>query len=141
MNEFASLPVEKAKSRMEGGYNLIRSGFGRVPTGFVPPLWDAPPRVFKIAKEIGFKYAVDGPSIHRLSDSHVFSTAATIISQGKRFVDTESAIFEIELGGSLQVAIHPSDHRMNDIFELLADLKDQRDYRFISYRDYLSERK
>ncbi len=141
MNEFASLPVDKTKSRMEAGYNLIRSGFGKAPAGFVPPLWDAPSRVFKVAKEIGFKYAVDDNNIHRFSDSRVFSTAARIISQGRRFVDTESAIFEIELGGSLQIGIHPNDHRMNDIFELLTDLKDQREYRFLSYKDYISERK
>lgn len=141
MNEFASLQTEKAKSRLKDGYNLLRTGFGRPPVGFIPPMWDAPPRIFKFVKETGFKYGVDDLNIHRFSDSRVFSTAAKIISQGKRFVDTESAIFEIELGGSLQIAMHPSDYRMNDIFELLTDLKDQRDYKFLSYWDYLSTKK
>ena len=141
MNEYASLTAEKAKTRLEAGYNQIRSSFGKAPIGFVPPLWDAPPRIIKLAKETGFKYGVYDTNIHQFSDSSVFSSAANIISQGKRFVDTESAIFEIELGGSLQIAIHPSDYRMNDIFELLTDLKDQRDYRFLGYRDFLTERK
>ena len=138
MNEFSSITTPKALSRLKDGIKLIRTAFGKKPVGFVPPLWEAPPRIFKTAKEVGLVYGVENMNIHRFSDSRTFSTGAQIISQGQRIVDTESAIFEIELGGPLQIAIHPADHRMNNILDLLSDLKDKQDYRFLSYSDYLS---
>ena len=141
MHEFSNMTTQKATSRIKDGVNLIRSSFGRKPVGFIPPLWEAPPRIFKAAKEVGLVYGVECNNIHRFSDSRVFSTGAQIISQGQRTIDTESAIFEMELGGSLQIAIHPADHRMNDILDLLSDLKDRQDYRFLSYGDFLSEAK
>ncbi|MFW9844691.1 MAG: DUF2334 domain-containing protein [Candidatus Thorarchaeota archaeon] len=137
MNEFTGLTKEKSKSRMKDGIALISSSFHRKPVGFVPPLWEAPPRVIKSAKELGFTYGVESINIHHFPTSRILSTAACIISQGNRSLDIESAIFEIELGGSLQIALHPSDYRMNDILEFLTDLRDRQDYRFLSYRDYL----
>ncbi|MCJ7817599.1 MAG: DUF2334 domain-containing protein, partial [Candidatus Thorarchaeota archaeon] len=101
MNEFSSITTEKAKSRLLDGINLIRTGFGKKPVGFVPPLWEAPPRILKSVKEVGLLYGVENTNIHRYSDSRTFSTGANIISQGKRTINTESAIFEMELGGSL----------------------------------------
>jgi len=139
MNEFSNITTPKAISRLKDGINLIRTSFGKKPVGFVPPLWEAPPRIFKSAKEVGLAYGVENMNIHRFSDSRTFSTGAQIISQGQRIVDTESAIFEMELGGSLQIAIHPADYRMNNILDLLSDLKDKQEYRFLSYSDYLSE--
>ncbi|MGY5858005.1 MAG: DUF2334 domain-containing protein [Candidatus Thorarchaeota archaeon] len=141
MNEFSSITTPKAKSRLKDGVSLIKTGFGKKPVGFVPPLWEAPPRVVKSVKEIGLVYGVENMNIHRFSDSRTFSTGAHILSQGKRTINTESAIFEMELGGSLQIAIHPADHRMNNIFDLLSNLKDGQEYRFLSYSDYLSETK
>lgn len=140
MHEFSSMTTQKATSRIKDGINLIRSNFGRKPVGFVPPLWEAPPRIFKSAKKLGLVYGVERRNIHQFSDSRIFSTGAQIISQGQRAIDTESAIFEMELGGSLQIAIHPADYRMNDILNLLTDLKDTQDYSFIGYRDYLSRK-
>ncbi|MBE0527373.1 MAG: DUF2334 domain-containing protein [Candidatus Thorarchaeota archaeon] len=141
MNEFSSITSEKAKSRLLDGINLVRTGFGKKPVGFVPPLWEAPPRILKSLKEAGLVYGVENTNIHRFSDSRTFSTGANIISQGKRTVNTESAIFEMELGGSLQIGIHPTDYRMNNILDLLSDLKDRQDYSFVGYRDYLSGKK
>lgn len=141
MNEFSSLTTEKAKSRLRDGISLMRTNFGKKPLGFVPPLWEAPPRIIKTVKEVGFVYGVENNNIHRFSDSRTFSTAERIISQGHRTVDTESSIFEIELGGSLQIAMHPSDYRMNTLLDLLSDLKDRQNYRFLSYSNYLSGKK
>ena len=141
MNEFSSITTEKAKSRLLDGINLMRTGFGKKPVGFVPPLWEAPPRIMKSVREVGFVYGVENTNIHRFSDSKTFSTGAHIIGQGKRTIDTESAIFEMELGGSLQIGIHPTDYRMNNILDLLSDLKDRQDYTFVGYRDYLLGKK
>ena len=140
MNEFSSLSTEKAVSRLKDGVSLMRRGFGQKPSGFVPPLWNSPPRVIKAVKDLGLVYSVEENNIHHCSDSKVFSTAGRIIGQGQRILNTEAAIFEIELGGSLQIAIHPSDYRTNNLFDLLSDLKDRQNYRFLGYRDYLSEK-
>ena len=141
MNEFTSLPAERALSRLKDGVSLMRKSFGQKPVGFIPPLWNCPPRVIKAVKEVDLSYCVVGNNIHRISDSKVFSVGERIIGQGQRTLNTEAAIFEMELGGALQIGIHPSDFRTNDLFELLSDLKDRQEYRFIGYRDYLSEKK
>ncbi len=140
MNEFSSITTEKAKSRLRDGISLMQTSFGKKPLGFVPPLWEAPPRIIKTVKDVGLVYGVENNNIHRFSDSRTFATAERIISQGHRTINTESSIFEIELGGSLQIAMHPSDYRMNNILDLLSDLKDRQNYRFLSYRTYLSEK-
>ncbi|MGY5881890.1 MAG: DUF2334 domain-containing protein [Candidatus Thorarchaeota archaeon] len=141
MNEFASLPTERALSRLKDGVSLVRKSFGKKPVGFVPPLWNSPPRVIKAAKEANLVYCVEGNNIHRISDSKVFSTAERIIGQGHRTINAETAIFEMELGGALQIGIHPADFRTNNLFEILSDLKDRQGYSFIGYRDYLSGKK
>jgi len=141
MNEFSSLPAERAKSRLKDGVSLMRKSFGQKPVGFVPPLWNAPPRVIKAAKEAKLVYCVEGNNIYRSTDSKVFSTAERIIGQGHSTINAEAAIFEMELGGALQIGIHPTDFRTNDLFEILSDLKDRQDYSFIGYRDYLSGKK
>ena len=141
MNEFSSMSTERALSRLKDGVSLIRKSFGKNPVGFIPPLWTSPPRVIKAAKEAKLLYCVEGNNIHSLSDSKVFSSAERIIGQGQRTINAEAAIFEMELGGALQIAIHPSDHRMNNLFEILGDLKDRQDYRFVGYQDYLLSKK
>ena len=141
MNEFASLSSERMLSRLKDGVLLVRRSFGQIPVGFVPPLWNSPPRMIKAAKETKMVYCVEGNNIHRCSDSKVFSTAARIIGQGQSTINAEAAIFEMELGGALQVAIHPADFRTNSLFDILADLKDRQGYTFVGYRDYLSSKK
>ena len=64
MNEFSSITTPKAISRLKDGINLIRTSFGKTPIGFVPPLWEAPPRIFKSAKEVGLAYGVENMNIH-----------------------------------------------------------------------------
>lgn len=141
MHEFSEITTERALTRLRDGIALFKKGFGRKPIGFIPPLWDAPPRVIKSVKQIGLDYCVIGHQIWRLSDLRVFSTAAPIIGQGSRSIDMEPAMLEIELGGALQIGIHPKDYMMNNLFELLGDLKDRQGYRFIGYGDFISEKK
>ena len=134
MHEFSEISSDRANSRLRDAVALFKKGFGQRPIGFIPPLWESPPLVIKVAKQIGLEYCVIGSHIHRLSDMKIFSTAEPVIGQGTRSLDMESAMLEIELGGALQVAIHPKDHQMNNIFEFLSNLRDQ-GYRFIGYRD------
>lgn len=141
MCEFSDTTTERMLVRLRDGISLFKKGFGQKPVGFIPPLWEAPPRMLKVAKQIGFVYCVLRNLINRLSDSKVFSTAEPIIGQGGRLVEIESAMLEIELGGALQIAIHPKDYKENNLFKLIEDLKDQHGYRFTSYRDYLNTAK
>ncbi|TFG27880.1 DUF2334 domain-containing protein [Candidatus Thorarchaeota archaeon] len=138
MAEFSDITTARALIRLRDGVSLFKKGFNQKPIGFIPPLWEGPPRVVKAAKQIGFEYCTLGSHIFRLSDSKVFSTATPIISQGGRSVKIESAMLEMELGGALQIGIHPKDYSMNNLFELLADLRDNQGYHFTSYSGYLT---
>ncbi len=140
MREFSEISSDRALSRLKDAVALFKKGFGQKPVGFVPPLWESPPLVTKVAKQIGLQYCVIGNHINRFSDMKIFSTADPIISQGTRSLDMESAMVEIELGGALQVAVHPKDYQMNDLFEFLGDLKDEKGYRFTGYRDCILKR-
>jgi len=141
MHEYSEITSERALTRLKDGMALFKKGFGIKPTGFVPPLWDSPPRVLKSAKQIGLNYCVIRQTIYRLDDMKAFTTADPIISQGLRSFDIEPAMLEIELGGALQIAIHPKDHKMNNMFDFLCELRDQSGYRFIGYAEYINEKK
>jgi len=135
--EFCSLTKESALTRLKDGITLIKQGFGKRPVGFVPPMWEAPQRIAKAVREVGLDYCVIEDRLYTSADSKIHGTGARIISQGERVLNTEAAMFEIELGGALQIAVHPFDYRMNDLFELLVDLKDRQGYRFLGYRDFM----
>jgi predicted deacetylase len=137
LHEFANLTTERAVSRLRDGIALVKQGFGRRPIGFVPPMWDSPPRIIKAVKEVGLEYCVIQDEIHLSGQPKVFGTGARIISQGQRTLNTEAAMFEIELGGALQIGVHPLDYKTNNLVHLLEDLKDRQQYRFYGYHDYL----
>ncbi len=136
-DEFRRLPQERAISRLKSGVSLIKKSFGQKPLGFVPPLWAAPRRVVNAVRDIGFNYCVVDNSLYYLPESRVFETAKCLVSQGMKEVSFIKAQMEIELGGPLQMGIHPLDHRVNTVFNLLEDMKDRLGYRFVGYRDYL----
>jgi predicted deacetylase len=138
LSEFDKMTKEKVTTRLKDGVSIIRRGFGAKPSGFVPPLWESPQKIIQAVKKIGLDYCVNGNNIHDLSNNRVFQTAERIVSQGQRSLSIEESIFEIELGGALQIGVHPLDHRMNGLFELLEDMKDRLGYRFIGFKDYLS---
>ena len=137
LNEFDGLPQEKVVSRIYDGVAILTKGFGKKPTGFVPPKWDCPPKVVRAAKAVGLGYCVNGNGIHRHFDDAVFNTSERIVSEGKRNLNMETSLIEIELGGSLQIGIHPLDHRTNKLFEVLKDLRDRLNYRFVGYNEFL----
>jgi predicted deacetylase len=138
LNEFNGMTQKKIASRLKDGVSILERGFGQKPTGFVSPLWESPLKVVKAVKEIGLGFCVNGNSLHRVSDNTVFETSERIVSEGQRSLNMETSLIEIELGGSLQIGIHPLDHRTNNLFEVLEDLKDRMGYKFVSYSDYLT---
>lgn len=138
LQEFDGLVHSKVVSRIRDGVSILKKGFSLTPSGFVPPSWESPPKVVKAVKELGLGFCVNGNSIHRFSDDAIFTTAERIVSEGKRTLNIETSLIEIELGGSLQIGIHPLDHRTNKLFEVLEDLKCRLGYNFMGYNDYLS---
>ncbi len=136
-DEFKRIPQERALSRLKSGVSLIKKSFGQKPFGFVPPLWVAPRRIVNAVRDVGFNYCVVGNTLHHLSESRVLETAECLISQGMKDVSFIEAQIEIELGGPLQMGIHPLDYKVNSVFKLLEDMKDRLGYRFVGYRDYL----
>ncbi len=136
-DEFRRIPQERAISRLKSGVSLIKKSFGQKPFGFVPPLWTAPRRIVNAVRDLGFDYCVVDNSLYHLPESRIFETAECLVSQGMKEASFIKAQMEIELGGPLQMGIHPLDYKVNSVFKLLEDLKDRLDYRFVGYRDYL----
>ncbi len=137
LDEFHRMPQERLKSRIRSGVSAIRKTFGIRPTGFIPPLWQATKRILDVAKEIGFQYCVDGREIHGLLDSTGHQTAELIVSQGKAKASYVDALVELELGGSVQIGVHPLDCKDGEMFTLLEDMKDRLEYGFVGYLDFL----
>ncbi|MHA2119478.1 MAG: DUF2334 domain-containing protein [Candidatus Thorarchaeota archaeon] len=139
MDEFQKMDRDRVLSRIKSGRAMISECIGKDPVGFVPPLWKSPQRVAGSAQDARLRYCVIGNSIHRFSDSSVLTTADLLISQGTKSTSFTNQLLEIELGGPVQIGVHPRDHRENNFFELLADLKDRLNYQFVGYSSYLFE--
>ncbi|MFX1271891.1 MAG: DUF2334 domain-containing protein [Promethearchaeota archaeon] len=137
MDEFQKMDRDRVLPRMKSGKALISDHIGKNPVGFVPPLWKAPQRVAGAAQDARMSYCAIGNSIHRFSDSSVLTTADLLVSQGMKSTSFTNQLLEIELGGSVQVGVHPRDHRENSVFDMLADMKDRLDYQFVGYHSYL----
>ena len=137
MDEFQKMDRNRVLPRMKSGKAMISDHIGRKPVGFVPPLWKAPQRVAGAAQDAGMRYCAIGNSIHRFSDSSVMNTADLLVSQGTKSTSFTNQLLELELGGSVQVGVHPRDYRVNSVFDLLGDMKDRLDYQFVGYRSYL----
>ena len=118
-------------------YLIVTKSIGKDPAGFVPPMWEAPQRVAGAAQDARLNYCAIGNSIFRFSDSTVFTTADLLVSQGTNRTSFTNQLLEIELGGPVQIGVHPRDFRENKVFDLLADLKDRLDYSFVGYSSYL----
>jgi len=137
LDEFARITQERAESRIRSGISMIRGALRQNPYGFIPPMWHAPSRVIRAARKLGLHYCVNENELHCFSDSVVLKSAEYIVSQGNRGVSFENAMLEMELGGPLQIAIHPCDHKHDHLFSLLEDMKERLGYKFSGYRDYL----
>lgn len=135
--EFHRMPLERLNTRVRSGISLIKKCFGHDPFGFIPPMWTAPRRLVDVVQSTGLNYCVIGKKISRLVDSSEHTTVGVIISQGRPSTSYLSSLVEIELGGPIQVALHPFDHNHDAIFKLIADMKDRLGYNFTGYRDYL----
>ncbi|MFX1416934.1 MAG: DUF2334 domain-containing protein [Promethearchaeota archaeon] len=140
MDEFRKMDSRRATKRAKSGAATLAASLGQKPYGFVPPLWQAPPRVGKAMRAAGMKYSVVENKIHSFSDERVHRTAEFLVSQGVKGTSFANALLEIELGGPVQFGVHPRDHTQTQVFELIEDMKDRLGYSFIGYREYLTHR-
>jgi predicted deacetylase len=140
MDEFRKMDSKRVVKRAKSGAATITASLGQKPYGFVPPLWQAPPRVAKAMKAAGMNYSVVENKIHSFSDDRILRTVEFLVSQGVKGTSFANALLEIEIGGPVQVGVHPRDHAETQVFELIEDMKDRLDYSFIAYRDYLEHR-
>ncbi|MFW9965409.1 MAG: DUF2334 domain-containing protein, partial [Candidatus Sifarchaeia archaeon] len=138
MAEFQRMPHDQIATRLKQGISLIRKNLGVSPVGFVPPLWTAPPSIVKLTESSGLRYCVIEDIIFRNSDGSRFNTSFHLVSQGRSSLDTTDALLELELGGPVQIAIHPLDSSSDTVFNLICDMKDRLGYRFCGYADYLA---
>ncbi len=140
MDEFRKMDSERVAKRARSGAATIAASLGRRPYGFVPPLWQSPPRVANAMRAAGMKYCVVENKIHSFSDDRIHRTAEFLVSQGVKGTSFVNALLEIELGGPVQLGVHPRDYAETQVFNLIEDMKDRLDYSFTGYRDYLIHR-
>ncbi|UCE09230.1 MAG: DUF2334 domain-containing protein [Candidatus Thorarchaeota archaeon] len=135
--EFERIPQEKAVQKLRSSIALFRKGMGKMPFGFVPPLWRAPRRVAEAVEGLNLRYCVIGNRLYSLKTQDVFESVILVVNQEGSRSSQEGATVEIELGGSIQIALHPKDHESDEIYRTIADMKDRLGYRFLGYNDYL----
>lgn len=136
-DEFSRMAQDRAVARLRTGYSAIEKMLEQKPSGFVPPLWQAPLRIVDAARMIGFRYCVIANRVYSFAEPRVFSTAQYLVSEGSASTSFIDSVVELELGGAVQVGVHPLDHRSNNVFHVLEDMRDRLGYRFAGYLDYL----
>jgi len=136
-DEFKGISQERMLSKLKLGVSLFERAFRQPPAGFVPPNWQASQKLASLVRSLGLRYCVIENRIYE-QDSRVLSTSERIISMGSGELPLMNAIVEIEVGGPIQVAIHPLDCTQDRLRSLLVDLRDRLGYRFTGYRDYFA---
>jgi predicted deacetylase len=128
---------DRAVARLKSGFAAVEKSLGQKPSGFVPPLWLAPLRIVDAAKTIGLEYCVIANKVYSFTKPRVFTTAQYLVSEGSARTSFVDSVLELELGGAVQLGVHPLDYRSNKVFDILQDMKDRLGYRFTGYLDYL----
>jgi len=136
-DEFKGVSQERMLSRLKLGASLFERAFHQPPVGFVPPNWQASQKLAGLVRSLGLKYCVIENRIYE-QDSRILSTSERVISTGSGELPLTNALVEIEVGGPIQVAVHPLDSTQDRLRNLLIDLRDRLGYRFTGYRDYLA---
>ncbi len=137
LDEFKRMPLDRLRSRVKSATSMFVQSFDTHPVGFIPPLWVAPQKLVQFTKANRMNYCVIGNRIMPTSSDIIFETVDMVISRGGSKVNLGTSLVELELGGPVQIAVHPLDHRNNNMFDLLADLKDRLGYTFMGYWDFL----
>ncbi len=138
--EFLRMPYEQIASRMKIGISLMKRGFEEGPVGFIPPLWAAPQALVRVSKELNLRYCVIGDIICDLLSDVRLSTAYHIIGTEGVSSSRASAILELELGGPVQISLHPKAFVAGGLRDLLVDMQDRLEYKFVGYHEFLKSK-
>ncbi len=136
-DEFRTLSQDKMVSRIRSAISLFERGLNKRPAGFVPPTWQAPLRLVDAVRLTGLNYCAIENRLFSISDGRTMLTSAHLVSNGTKDIDLMHMLVEIELGGPLQVAMHPLDHKNRRMLDLITELRDRLGYRFFGYADYI----
>lgn len=139
--EFQRMSFEQISSRLRSGISLMKRGLDMGPVGFIPPLWIAPQSLIKAVKELKLNYCAIGNTIHDLQSDTTHTTAYHIIGQERSSLSKIDAFLELELGGPVQVSIHPGAFLKGNLLDLVLDMKDRLGYRFMGYAEYITSKK
>ncbi len=139
--EFQRMPQEQIASRLKIGLSLMKKGFDRGPAGFIPPMWLAPQSLVRISKELKLKYCTIGNTIHEHSSDLSYTTAYHILGQEHSSISKTDAFLELELGGPVQISLHPEAFLSGNLVDLIMDMMDRLEYRFLGYAKYLDSKK
>ncbi len=141
-DEFFDEVEELAVNRFRLAIDAYHRSFRKYPDGFIPPMWRMSQTIFDLTLAYKLRYTVKGNSIYDLKNNIVYQTNAMIIGPGNIPITPYYALFEIELGGPIQVAIHPLDaNRMENLRRLLTNLIDDNKYKPISYSSIINSQK
>ncbi|MFW9919732.1 MAG: DUF2334 domain-containing protein [Candidatus Thorarchaeota archaeon] len=135
--EFQRMSNEQISSRLRIGISLMRKGFERGPVGFIPPMWLAPQSLVRLSKELKLRYCASSDTIYDLQSDMNHTTAYHIIEQEFRSISKADAFLELELGGPVQISLHPKAFLSGNLYDLILDMKDRLGYRFTGYANYL----
>ncbi|MGY5854852.1 MAG: DUF2334 domain-containing protein [Candidatus Thorarchaeota archaeon] len=140
LSEFKSMTSEQILSRLKRGIQSIQKSIGVKPFGFIPPLWESPQKVKTAAKKLGFGFCAIGTNIFCFEENLTLTTADPIVSQGEGKTTIVNSLFELEIGGAMQIALHPRDLQSSNLHDLLIDMKDRLGYNIQGYRDYIKNK-
>ncbi|NWF96543.1 MAG: DUF2334 domain-containing protein [Candidatus Thorarchaeota archaeon] len=137
LDEFRAMSVERMRARLTASISLFEKAFHSRPLGFVPPLWQAPLKLVDLSRASNLQYCVVGDRIFDLRSGNVLSTSACVISSGTKSLDLTHAVLEMEVGGPVQISLHPLDIQSDTVFDVLTDMRDRLGYKFMGYSDQL----
>jgi len=138
--EFQRMPQEQIASRLKIGISLMKKGFEKGPSGFIPPLWLAPQSLVRLSKDVKLKYCTLGNTIYELNSDLCYTTAYHIIGQERLSLSKSDAFLELELGGPVQISLHPKSFQSGNLYDLIVDMRDRLGYRFLGYMDFLNQK-
>ncbi|TFG11184.1 DUF2334 domain-containing protein [Candidatus Thorarchaeota archaeon] len=135
--EFHRMPLERMKSRLKLSLSLLKRSFESSIVGIIPPEWVAPRKLVEAAAFAGLKYCCIGNKIIPMGNEAHLETVHCLLSEGDRSLSVSDALIELEVGGPIQLSLHPKDWNDKRVVDLLKDMKNRLGYQFWGYWNYL----
>ncbi len=138
--EFHRMPLEQMKSRIKLSSSLLNRSFDLPLVGFIPPEWVAPRNLKAAVASVNLKYCCIDNRIIPVAHGDHFETVHHLLSHENGHLSLTDALIELEVGGPIQLSLHPRNWNVKKVIDLLEDMKDRLDYRFMGYWAFLESR-